>query len=99
MIFPKDFDGKFPLYRTVKISPSATETKILGEMEDGTLKISVAAPPEKGKVNQSLKKFFRKVFGVKITILSGETKRKKFLKIEEERIIHNCSSLPLLITF
>jgi uncharacterized protein len=83
MIFPKNFNGEFPFYRTVKISPGSTETKVIGEMDDGTLKISISAAPEKGKANELLKKFFKKTFGVKVSIISGETERKKLLKIEQ----------------
>ena len=35
-------------YLRIKVIPGAPKTEIKGEMADGTLKITVAAPPEKG---------------------------------------------------
>jgi uncharacterized protein (TIGR00251 family) len=58
-----------------KIVPGSSRTCIcglLGEM----VKIKVAAPPEKGKANQSLIEFLAKQLGVKknaISIISGQT--------------------------
>jgi uncharacterized protein YggU (UPF0235/DUF167 family) len=34
--------------RRVKVIPRSPKSEIAGEMTDGTLKVKVAAPPEKG---------------------------------------------------
>ena len=67
----------------VKVVPGSSRTQItgiLGEM----LKIKVAAPPEKGKANQSLIAFLAKLLGLKkndIEIVSGKTNPVKVLRI------------------
>jgi len=53
-------------------------------MADGTLKIRIAAPPEKGKANTELIKFLSKHFDLpknQITIISGKTEPLKLIKI------------------
>ena len=67
----------------VKVVPGSSKTQIagiLGEM----LKIKIAAPPEKGKANQSLIAFLAKKLGVRkndIEIISGKTNPVKVLRI------------------
>ncbi len=39
--------------RRVKVIPRSAKTEIAGEMADGTLKVKIAAPPEKGKANEA----------------------------------------------
>jgi len=53
-------------------------------MLDDMIKIKVAAPPEKGKANQSLIDFLAKKLGTKkkdIEIISGKTNPVKVLRI------------------
>lgn len=67
----------------VRIVPGSSRTQIVGTLDD-MLKIKVAAPPEKGKANQSLISFLAKRLGVKkndINILSGSTNPVKMLSI------------------
>lgn len=74
---------KNPFYIRVRIAPNARKTEVFGQMDDReTWKIRVSATPEKGKANRELQKHFQKVYGVKITIISGETDRTKLLKGE-----------------
>ena len=64
----------------VKIHPCASRTQEKESMEDGTLKIDVAAPPEKGKANRELISFLAKELGVPkgyVEILCGESARQK----------------------
>jgi uncharacterized protein (TIGR00251 family) len=67
----------------VKVVPGSSKTQIsgiLGEM----LKIKIAAPPEKGKANQSLIAFLAKKLGVRkndIEIVTGKTNPVKILRI------------------
>jgi uncharacterized protein (TIGR00251 family) len=71
---------------TVKIVPgSSSPNKICGVL-DGMLKIKIAAPPEKGKANQSLIQFLAKIFDVhknSIQIISGQTNPIKQIRISE----------------
>lgn len=70
----------------VKIKPAAVKNEIKGEMADGTLKIDISAPPEKGKANRELLEFLAKE-GLgeknKISIVSGKTNNKKIIKIKD----------------
>ncbi len=75
---------KQELYLRVKAIPGAARTEIKTEMADGTIKIAVAAPPEKGKANQALIEFLAEEFGVPknaIKIISGAGVRLKLIKI------------------
>jgi hypothetical protein len=72
-------------YLRIKVIPGAPKTEIRGEMADGTLKITVAAAPEKGKANQALIKFLAEEYGVpknSVTIISGAAARIKLVKIK-----------------
>lgn len=69
---------------TVKVIPKSSRNEIVGEMADGTLKIKIAAPPEKGKANAELRAFLAKHYGVRqrdVTIVSGETSHLKRVRI------------------
>ncbi len=58
----------------VKVIPRSPKTEIVGEMADGTLKIRIAAPPEKNKANNELIRFLTAHYGVKrAEIISGHT--------------------------
>jgi uncharacterized protein (TIGR00251 family) len=69
----------------VKVIPKSSRTELVGHLADGTWKIKVAAPPEKGKANQALCEFLAGHFGVaksRVSILSGETSHLKRVHIE-----------------
>jgi uncharacterized protein len=58
----------------VKVIPRSAKTEIVGTMADGTLKIRIAAPPEKGKANAELIRFLAAHYGVtRVEIVSGHT--------------------------
>jgi hypothetical protein len=68
----------------VKVIPGCSRNEVAGRMDDGTLKVKIAAPPEKGKANAELRAFLAKHFEVpvrNVTILSGETSRRKLVRI------------------
>ncbi|MBI4905009.1 MAG: YggU family protein [Acidobacteria bacterium] len=68
----------------VKVIPKSPKTEIVGTMGDGTLKIRVAAPPEKGKANAELIAFLAKHYGIpraNIDILTGETSHHKQVRL------------------
>ncbi len=72
-------------YIRVKVLPKSPKTEIVDTLDDGTIKIRVAAPPEKGKANKELIKFLAKHFEVDksaITIVSGKSDPLKLIKIE-----------------
>ena len=72
------------IYLRIKVWPGASKTEFKAEMIDGTLKIAVAAPPEKGKANIALLKFLAREFSIdknNIKIISGAGERLKLVKI------------------
>jgi len=68
----------------VKVISNAPRTELRTTMADGTLKIAVAAIPEKGKANEELIRFLSKHFHVPkdcVTIERGLTSNKKIINI------------------
>lgn len=70
---------------TVKVIPKSSKTELAGTLPDGTLKVKVAAPPERGKANKALCEFLASHFGVpqsRVSIVSGATSHIKRVRIE-----------------
>ena len=71
--------------RRVKVIPRSAITEIAGEMADGTLKVKIAAPPEKGKANEALGAVLAGHYGVPrsaITMVSGHSAALKLVRVE-----------------
>ena len=69
----------------VKVTPRSAKTEMAGEMADGTLKVKVAAPPEKGKANEALCMFLAAHYRVPrsaVTVVSGQTAALKLVRVE-----------------
>jgi uncharacterized protein (TIGR00251 family) len=69
---------------TIRVTPRSRKTEFGGVMEDGTLRVRVAAPPVEGKANTALIKFLAKVLGVRqnrIEIVAGEKGLDKIISI------------------
>jgi len=82
--FLKKIKENEEIYFRVKVIPGAPRTEVKGEMADGTLKIAVAAPPEKGKANRALIEFLAEELGAPrsgVVIVSGAASRIKLVKI------------------
>jgi uncharacterized protein (TIGR00251 family) len=68
----------------VKVIPRGAKTEIVGTMADGTVKIKIAAPPEKGKANDELVRFLAAHYGVKTAeIISGRTAELKMIRLRD----------------
>jgi len=68
----------------IKVIPRSPRTEFSGELSDGTQKVKVAAPPDKGKANEELCRFLadhHQVPRSAVTILSGHTSPLKLVKI------------------
>ncbi|MEO8051335.1 MAG: DUF167 domain-containing protein [Acidobacteriota bacterium] len=73
--------------RRIKVVPRSAKTEIAGEMADGTLKVKIAAPPDKGKANDALCEFLATHYGVArsaVTIVSGHSAALKLVRVEEK---------------
>ncbi len=72
----------------VKVTPRSPRTEMAGEMADGTLKIRVAAPADKGLANEELCGFLARHYGVaraQVVVISGQTATRKLVRIELPR--------------
>lgn len=80
----EDLANNKEIYFNVKVIPGAPKTEIREEMADGTIKIALAAKPEKGEANQELTNYLAKLLGVRkyqIKIVTGLTERHKLIKV------------------
>ena len=69
----------------VKIIPGSAKNTVAGMLGDDTLKLKIAAAPEKGKANEELTDFLSEIFAVKsaqITIIAGHTSPRKIIEIK-----------------
>jgi uncharacterized protein (TIGR00251 family) len=68
----------------VFVAPRSANTKVLG-LHDGMVKVALTAPPVDGAANKALIAFLAKMLGVSkssVTIVAGETSRKKSVSVE-----------------
>ncbi len=82
MSWAKEVPGGVEL--VVLVQPRASRTKVVGE-HDGRLKIALAAPPVDGEANAALVEFvaeLAKVRRAQVTLLDGETSRRKRLRVD-----------------
>jgi uncharacterized protein (TIGR00251 family) len=69
---------------TVKVMPRAKHTELAGLMDDGTLKIRLAAPPVDGAANKALIEYLAQTLGIaksQIEIIAGETSERKLISL------------------
>lgn len=65
----------------VRVIPNSSTDQIAGfDSDKGELKIRVKAPPEKGRANKELIKFFKKRYSMDIKIVKGLSSRSKIIK-------------------
>lgn len=75
-------EGRLAL--SLHVIAKSPKTAWAGAMSDGTLKLRVAAPPERGKANAELLRFLAAEFALparSITILSGATSPHKLIRL------------------
>ena len=81
MLNCKEINGTIELDIIAK--PKSSKNSIDG-VHDGALKLSVTSPPDKGKANKAIVKLLSKELKIpqsSISIVSGETSRRKRVKI------------------
>ena len=69
----------------VKVVPASSRSAVAGEMADGALKVNLAAPPEKGRANEELRKLLAAHFGVPraaVEIVAGHSSARKLVRIQ-----------------
>jgi hypothetical protein len=80
---------------SIRARPGARKTEIKGMLADGSIKVSIHAPPEDGRANEELLKFLAEGFGVPVShveLLSGQTSRMKIVRVSEKRAIGDPSA-------
>ncbi len=79
-------NAKYGAALTVRVTPRARKNEFAGILEDGTLRVRIAAPPVEGKANAALVEFLAEVLRVrksKIEVVAGLKGLDKILTIEE----------------
>jgi uncharacterized protein (TIGR00251 family) len=72
------------VYFMVRVSPGAQKTGFLRKMADGTIKVGVAAAPEKGLANKELLKFLAQELSVRkyqVKVVKGLGEKNKLIKV------------------
>ena len=68
----------------VKVVPRASKSEVVGLMDDGALKVNVAAVPEKGRDNDELRETLARHFEVpvrNVEVIAGLTSTRKRVRI------------------
>ena len=84
-------DRKFNLHNgqkgsalAVRVTPRASRNEIVELMEDGTIKVRIAAPPSDNEANEALIKFLAEILGVpksRLDIVAGASGRDKLVSV------------------
>ncbi len=64
----------------IKVIPRARRTEVVGMMDDGALKVRVAAVPEDGKANTELCRYLRELYGGEWEVIAGNTGTRKVVR-------------------
>jgi hypothetical protein len=76
--------GKSGAALTLRVTPRARKTGFAGVLEDGILRVRVAAPPVEGKANAELLSFLARVLGVRknrLEIIAGQRGLDKIVSV------------------
>lgn len=65
----------------IKAKPNSSKSEIVYNFETKAYDIFLKSIADKNKANQELKKLFKKEFGLKVEIISGEKTRNKKIKV------------------
>jgi uncharacterized protein (TIGR00251 family) len=77
-------DGKKGSALAVRVTPRASRNEIVEMLEDGTIKVRIAAPPADNEANETLIDFLAEVLGVpksRLDIVAGVTGRDKLISV------------------
>jgi uncharacterized protein (TIGR00251 family) len=68
----------------VKVVPRSSKSEVAGRMADGSLKVKVAAVPEKGRANAELCAVLARAYGVAVRdveVIAGAASTRKRVRI------------------
>jgi len=70
---------------SVRVVPNASKNEVVGWMDDGKLKVKVAAPPEGGRANKAVCELLSEALDLPkraVSVERGETSREKTIRVE-----------------
>jgi len=76
--------GKKGSALAVRVTPRASHNEIVELLEDGTIKVRIAAPPSDNEANEALIGFLSEVLGVsksRLDIVAGASGRDKLVSV------------------
>lgn len=77
-------DGQKGSALAVRVTPRASRNEIVELLDDGTIKVRIAAPPSDNEANETLIDFLAEVLGVprsRLDIVAGVSGRDKLISI------------------
>jgi len=77
-------DGQKGSALAVRITPRATRNEIVEVLDDGTIKVRIAAPPADDEANEVLISYFSEILGVpksQLDIVAGANGRDKLISV------------------
>ena len=77
-------DGQKGSALAVRVTPRASRNEIVELLEDGTIKVRIAAPPSDNEANAALINFLSEVLGIpksRLDIVAGASGRDKLIAI------------------
>lgn len=77
-------DGKKGSALAIRVTPRASRNEIVELLEDGTIKVRIAAPPSDNEANETLISFLAEVLGVsksRLDIVAGASGRDKLVSV------------------
>lgn len=77
-------DGQRGSALAVRVTPRASRNEIVELLDDGTIKVRLAAPPSDNESNDALLQFFSEILGVpktQLDIVAGSVGRDKLISV------------------
>jgi len=66
----RELAAKGQVHLRVKVTPRSGRSEISGWLADGTMKVRVQAPPERGKANEELRALLARELGARLSRIS-----------------------------
>lgn len=83
-------DGQRGSALAVRVTPRASRNEIVELLEDGTIKVRIAAPPADNEANEALINFLSEILGVprsKLDIVAGVSGRDKLIAVMDMDVV------------
>jgi len=77
-------DGQRGSALAVRVTPRASRNEIVEVLDDGTIRVRLAAPPSDNEANEALIQFLSEILGVprsKLDIVAGSAGRDKLISV------------------